>query len=29
VSELEDTWTAVYAVLPAEWSVTKPTHHPD
>jgi hypothetical protein len=29
VTDLEDAWTAVYAVLPAEWSVAKPVEHPE
>jgi hypothetical protein len=27
VSALEQAWAAVYAVLPAEWSVSRPVHH--
>jgi hypothetical protein len=26
---LEEAWQAVYAVLPPEWAVTKPVHHPE
>jgi hypothetical protein len=26
---LEDAWAQVYAVLPAEWSVSQPMHRPE
>ncbi len=27
MSELDDAWGEVYAVLPAGWTVTRPTYH--